>query len=119
MKRFRSRHDNGPRASNLTPENYVRESEKLTSYGFIQLRSKREEDGGYWEIWYLPGVWCAKGDLKKIVDDITTKAKTWEDPHGRRKDKECFKAVLEFLRRNASFGTLDVSIQRLCQVWED
>lgn len=102
-----------------TSENYVREAEKLTNYGFIQLRSKRGEDGGYWEHWHLPGVWCAKGDLKEVVDGITAKAKSWEDPSGKRKDKECFKAVLEFLRRNASFGTLDVSIQRLCQVRDD
>lgn len=102
-----------------TPENYVREAEKLASYGFTQLRSKRGEDGGYWELWYLPGVWSAKGDLKEVVDGITVKAKTWEDPSGKRKDKECFKAVLEFLRRNASFGTLDVSIQKLCQVIDD
>ncbi len=102
-----------------TPENYMKESEKLTSYGFIQMRSRRGEDGGYCELWYLPGVWCAKGELKEVVDGITSKAKTWEDPHGKRKDKECFRAVLEFLRRKASFGTLDVSIQRMCQVWDD
>ena len=102
-----------------TPENYARESEKLLSYGFIQTRSKRGEDGGYWELWYLPGVWCAKGDLKEVVDGITTKAKSWEDPSGKRKDEECFKAVLEFLRRHVSFGTLDVSIQRLCMVMDD
>ena len=104
---------------NYTPENYVREAEKLTSYGFIQLRSKRGEDGGFWELWYLPGVWCAKGDLKAYIDGITAKAKSWEDPSGKLKDKECFKAVLEFLRRNTSFGTLDVSVQRLCQVLDD
>lgn len=102
-----------------SPENYVRESEKLTNWGFIQLRSRRGEDGSYWEHWHLPGVWFAKGDLKELVDSITIAASTWEDPSGRRKDKECFKAVLEFLRRNASFGTLDVSVQRLCQVYED
>ena len=104
---------------NRTPENYVREAEKLKSYGFVQLRSKRGEDGDYWEIWYLPGVWHVKGDLKRVVDNITAKAKTWEDPHGRRKDQECFKAVYEFLRRNASFGVLDVSIKRLYQVSGD
>lgn len=104
---------------NYTPENYAYESNKLLGYGFIQTRSKRSEDGGYWELWYLPGIWCAKGNLKEVVDTITNKAKTWEDPLGKRKDKECFKAVLEFLRHNVSFGTLDVSIQRLCMVWDD
>jgi hypothetical protein len=104
---------------NYTQENYAQESEKLLSYGFIQTRSKRGEDGHYWELWYLPGVWCVKGDLKEVVDGITAKAKTWEDPHGKRKDKECFNAVLEFLRRNISFGTLDISIQRLCMVMDD
>jgi hypothetical protein len=104
---------------NHTPENYAREAEKLLSYGFVQTRSRRAEDGRYWELWYLPGIWCAKGNLKEVVEGITAKARTWEDPHGKRKDKECFKAVLEFLRRNVSFGTLDVSVQRLAAVMDD
>lgn len=104
---------------NYTPENYANEAEKLLSYGFIQTRSKRGENGCYWEMWYLPGVWAAKGHLKEIVDGVTAKAKSWEDPHGKRKDKECFKAVLEYLRRNVSFGTLDVSVQRFCMVRDD
>lgn len=108
-----------PCGYNYTPENYVREIEKLNSYGFIQMRSRRGDDGFFWEHWYLPGVWCAKGELKEVVDGITSMAKTWEDPHGRRKNKECFKRVLQFLRHNASFGTLDVSVQRLCQVRGD
>jgi len=104
---------------NYSRENYAIESEKLTSYGFTQMRSKRAEDGSYWEIWYLPGVWFAKGDLKEVIDKITSRAKSWEDPHGKRKKRECFEAVLEFIRRNVSFGTLDVSIQRMCAVMGD
>jgi len=99
-----------------TPENYIRESEKLLSYGFIQVRSKRGEDGGFWEMWYLPGVWCAKGDLKEVVDRITNMGKSWVDPQGKRKNKECFDAILGFLRLHVSFGTLDISVQRMCQV---
>lgn len=103
---------------NYTPENYARESAKLTSYGFVHLRSRRGDDGGFWEMWYLPGVWCAQGELKGVVEEITIRAMSWEDPHGRRKDKECFEAVLKFLGQNVSFGTLDVSIQRMCMVIE-
>lgn len=32
--------------------------------GFEPLRSQRGDDGLIWEIWYLPGVWSAKGELK-------------------------------------------------------
>jgi hypothetical protein len=102
-----------------TPDNYTREAEKLVSYGFIQVRSQRNQDGGYWELWYLPGIWCAKGDLKAVVDKITNLGKSWEDSQGRRKEKMCFEAVLDHLRKNISFGTLDVSIQRLCMVMDD
>ena len=102
-----------------SPENYAYEAQKLLSYGFVQMRSKRAENGKYWEHWYLPGVFFAKGHLKEIVDSVTVAARSWEDPHGRRKDKECFKAVLEFLRCNVSFGSLDVSMQRYAMATPD
>jgi len=50
-------------------ESYDYRAELLRQTGFICLRSQREENGQYWEIWYLPGVWMAKRELK----DKTTK----------------------------------------------
>jgi hypothetical protein len=104
---------------NYSKENYERESKKLLSYGFIQMRSKRGNDGKFWEFWYLSGLWAVKGELKDVVDRITVKARTWNDSYGRRKDKECFDTVLEFLRKNVQFGSLDVSVQRMAMVIDD
>lgn len=104
---------------NYTPENYARESTKLLSYGFRQIRSQRGEDGGYWELWYLPGVWCAKGDLKDVVERTAQGLKPSGGFHIRQDDKECFEAAVDFLRRNISFGTLDVSVQRWAMATPD
>ena len=39
--------------------------------GFCCLRSRRGDDGQYWEIWYLSGAWAAKGPIKdKTTDEI-------------------------------------------------
>ena len=36
----------------------------LLSWGFEIMRSPRGEDGRYWEVFYLPGVWKLQGDMK-------------------------------------------------------
>lgn len=90
-------------------ENYKREAARLTEWGFVCMRSPRDPDSGrYWEVWYLPGVWFAKGRLKDAI--FNSDAGTSE---------EKFKFALEFLRRNASFGSLDVSMQRIAMVMDD
>lgn len=91
-----------------TPENYKFQSKKLISYGFIQMRSMRGSDGKYWEQWYLPGTWHADGDLKEFVEKIPDSAT----------EQEKIKAVINFLAENASFGSLDVSIQRLAMMMD-
>lgn len=83
-----------------TEEGYKREAEKLESYGFQCLRSRRAVDASFWEIWFLPGLWCAKGEFEAHVK------------RGKNNDEELLIA-LEFLRYKCSFGTLDVSYQRL------
>ena len=88
---------------NYTEENYKWNAEKLESYGFQCLRSRRGTDAKFWELWFLPGLWCSKGDLEANV-------KRGKD------DKEELKIALEFLRHKVSFGTLDVSNQRMCMV---
>lgn len=100
-------------------ENYQKQAKKLEDYGFIQLRSKRGEDGRYWEIWYLPGVWFAQGELKEIVESITLRARSWEDPYGEKERKTCFEAVLKHIQHTIQFGTLDISVQRMCMVVDD
>ncbi len=87
-----------------TPEGYNIEAEKLRGWGFQCLRSQRGDDGQYWELWFLPGLWCAKGKLANAFCN--------EKAHA---DGSIEKAV-EFLSKNCSFGTLDVSFQRLAMV---
>lgn len=84
-------------------ENYKWEAEKLQSYGFECLRSRRGLDAKFLEIWFLPGLWCSKGDLKANIE------------RGNN-DEEKLRIALEFLRYKTSFGTLDVSSQRMAMV---
>lgn len=100
-------------AHNYTPENYQQESEKLERWGFVCMRSQRGENGKFWEVWCLPGTWMAKEELQGVVQGAKIQI-----PFDK-KEKEVLKQALEFLRRNVQFGSLDVSIQRLCMVNAD
>ena len=91
---------------NYTKEGYTAEAKKLESYGFECLRSRRGPDAKYWEIWLLPGLWGAKGEFKKNVEC-------------GKSDEDKLKIALEFLRHKTSFGTLDVSSQRLAMASPD
>lgn len=84
---------------NYTPENYRRMADKLESWGFDCLRSRRGKEGRYWELWFLPSLWFAKGELKKFIG-------------GKANSKEAVDRVVSWLCSNASFGTLDVVIQQ-------
>ncbi len=83
-------------------EKYKEVAERLESFGFQCMRSKRGDGGHYWEIWFLIGLFMAKGELEEFVSRGAN-------------HKEKLKEALEFLRadRGISFGTLDVSVQRL------
>jgi hypothetical protein len=89
---------------NYTPEKHQQEVKRLTGWGFACLRSPRFGDGHFWELWFLPGLWSAKGDLAEAISN--KKLKT---------EKAKSAAAIEFIRVRASFGTLDVSTQRLAQ----
>ncbi len=54
---------------NYSPENYKSQANRLESYGFTIMRSKREADGKFWEIWFLAGLWCAEGELKERMKE--------------------------------------------------
>jgi hypothetical protein len=84
-----------------TPYEY--EARKLQSYGFECLRSRRGTDGRFWELWYLPGQWFAKGELKEAIDKVEG-------------SPEKVKEMVRFLCRYVSFGALDVCYQRACMV---
>lgn len=85
---------------NYSKENYRYEAEKLESYGFKCLRSKRDMEGRYSEIWRLSSLIFARGELKNFIEVS-------------KDDKKKLKMAVSFLSRNLSFGTLDVSILKL------
>ncbi len=82
-----------------SPENYTLQAQKLESYGFVCMRSRRGNDARFHEIWFLPSQYHAKNDLKESFAHI-------ED------DKKKIKRMVEFLCCNVLFGTLDLSQQR-------
>ncbi len=82
-----------------TPENYRTETTKLEEFGFECLRSRRRSDGRYWEMWYLPGLWSAKGRLKGTLYGIKDPAQSIDE-------------AVRFLCRNVQFGSLNVTWQR-------
>lgn len=86
-----------------TPGRYDKEAEKLQSYGFVCMRSKRNDDGKYWEQWVLHGYWSAQGDLKVFFDTYVKKLDT---------DAEKISTTVSWFCKNCSFGTLDVSAQK-------
>ena len=53
-------------------EEQYKENEKVfTGAGFDRLRSEKGDDGKYWEIWFLPGRYAAKGPIEgKSKKDI-------------------------------------------------
>jgi hypothetical protein len=91
---------------NYSEENYKVQAKRLESFGFEIMRSRRKEDFSYWEAWFLPGLWRARGELKEMIDSVS-------------KNEEKFKVAIKFLSNRSEFGTLDVCIQRLAQVMPD
>ena len=45
---------------------YRETTKKLEEAGFIRLRSEKDKEGKYWEIWYLPGPWAARGRIEGL-----------------------------------------------------
>jgi hypothetical protein len=75
----------------------------IQDWGFECMRSRRGEDGKFWEVWYLPGDWASKGTLKKFVD-MLPKDSDWE----KRTELIC-----HWIAKNVTFGSLDVVVQRM------
>lgn len=83
-------------------EAYKLNAEKLTSYGFECLRSQRGIDAKFWEVWYLSALCTAQGELGDIL-------KIAKD------EKKKLEIALEFLRKKISFGSLNISVQKMAQ----
>jgi len=95
---------------NYTPELYKATAQRLQTYGFECLRSRRGPDGRYWEVWYLAGDWAARGDLKKFLTEKKFKSEQWQ---------EMTRAVCEWLAHRVSFGSLNVDVQRMAMAVPD
>lgn len=79
--------------------NYKKAVTQLESFGFHCLRSRRKSSGRFWEIWYLPGLWAAEGQLRKHIGKDTA-------------GQENLEKAVAFLCQHVSFGTLDATTQR-------
>ena len=86
-------------------ENYPLTVEALESFGFEALRSRRDTGGSYWVFWHLSGLWSAKGRLKEFIELNSDRDTSTE----RR-----VHFALEYLKNNISFGSLELTYQRLC-----
>lgn len=93
-----------------TAENYKSEAERLLTWGFECLRSRRREDGQYYELWLLPSLSFAKAELKAELDTVK---------EGEGKLHLQLEKAVNFLCRKSSFGTLDVSVQRAAMTLTD
>lgn len=125
-----------------TPQNYASNVERLESFGFCCMRSRRSREGKYWEAWFLPSLSAAQGRLKMILEDhkVCSGCGSVNYFKYRREEeniscmdchtawghevmvkapktvKEQIEAAVNFLCRNTSFGTLDISVQRAAMV---
>lgn len=96
-----------------THERYLRTAENLQRWGFECLRSRRNASGRFHEMWVLSGLWAAQNELKEAVEGVSTRA------NDSGYEKRRLKAALDFLAHRSSFGTLDVTYQRMAMVIDD
>lgn len=101
---------------NYTPDDFKKYAALLTSYGFACMRSQRGDDGKFWETWYLPGTWAAKGDLRIAIDQHVKHANVTDYLLRAREET---KALIEYVRYHVVFGSLDICHQRLAMVLDD
>ena len=80
-----------------------RDIPKVQDWGFECLRSRRGDDGKFWEVWYLPGMWAAKGEMKKHLETLP-KDMAWE----KRTETTC-----HWIAQRVIFGSLNVVVQRM------
>lgn len=82
--------------------NYVVQATRLSGYGFVEMRSRRDHAGRFTEQWVLAGEHSAKGLLKEHINDPA-----YSDLSPQAK----IDRIVSFLCKNCSFGTLDLSRQ--------
>jgi hypothetical protein len=95
-------------AYSYTPEKYKEYAERLKSYGFDCMRSQRGKNGRFWEVWYLPFLLCAKGELEIALNSCIGKT-----------EKEKLGVAIDYLKQRIKFGSLSVSVQKCATRIED
>lgn len=90
-----------------TPERYKKIAVDLVRWGFDCCRSRRGQNGRFWEIWYLPSLWTAQAELKEAMGDLSGNTEVSLDK------------AIRFLCRTIAFGTLDVNVQRAAMTMDD
>lgn len=93
--------------------NYKETSNRLDRYGFACMRSRRGPNSRYWEVWYLPGLFFARDELRDAIDAADIKGRKQADRERLKAD-----AARSHLCKTCSFGTLDISIQRAALVYD-
>ena len=86
------------------PTDYTNACKRLESYGFECLRSRRGRNGRFWELWFLPSLHFADGDLKATIAPA-------KDSGNAAQVRE---AVRFLCNCDVPWGTLDVCCQRAC-----
>jgi len=93
---------------NYTPEGRTYYMERLESFGFYHMRSRRDPASGqHWEFWYLPGLWSAKGRFREHLNDNRTGVADGD-----------MKIATKFLADEVIFGRLDIVVQCIAMVLE-
>lgn len=122
-------------------DSYKSAAGRLESWGFECCRSRRGDNGKYWELWFLPYLRAAEGDLLRTLTSYcskcgatTERGRPLDHPNCPNMDypgslkeacgpgtmvqrDKCDDAsqlgvAFQFLMRYGDFGTLDVMVQR-------
>ena len=85
---------------------YDRNARLLESWGFECLRSRRGSDGKFWEVWYLPSLFFAEGDLGARLANVKGKygSPTYQ--------KDRLDAAMRVVEQHVNFDQMDASNQR-------
>lgn len=94
---------------NYSPENYRIQARRLKDFGFEQMRSQRDSAGRFTEHWFLEYSGAAEGNLKLFIDKLGNNIKA----------QQRLDAIIDFLCKNVSFGSLEIAYQRAAMVISD
>lgn len=80
-------------------DQYPEQAAKLESYGFECLRSRRDSEGLFREVWILPGAYAARGDLQAAIA-------------GKTLGENQSEAIRSYIMTHVRFGTIENTAHR-------